>query len=167
MKIYLRDPKNSDALTILKWENDPENIGTSGNDGKFSLEDIEVLIESFTSKSGLVQFRYMIVDEDSERLIGAVDIFEIHHNKAKVGILIADKADRRKKLALQSLNLLENRVKFDFKIECLQANVELGNEASTRLFKSAGYQEKEIVDLDLFGNGQYIQTIFFEKWLNE
>ncbi len=167
MKIYLRDPKKSDASTILKWENDPENKATSGNEGNFSLEDIEVLIESFTSKSSLDQFRYVIVDEDSERLIGAVDVFEINQNKAKVGILIADKADRRKKLALQSLNLLENRVKIDFKIECLQANVELGNEASTRLFNSAGYQEKEIVDLDLFGNGQYIQTILFEKWLNE
>lgn len=164
--ICLRPPILSDAPEILKWENDPNNIATSGNTEEFDLIDIENLIRSFENKEECDQFRYIIVEKRTDRLLGAVDVFEMNNRSAKVGILIANKTDRRKGIAKRSLEILEQKVKIEFGINHLISQVSEDNIASIQLFKSVKYQEIDRCKLDLFGNGHYIKIIVFEKWLN-
>lgn len=162
-KISLRIPELTDAPTILEWENNPDNQPPELTGEKYQLTDIESLIQSF--KESKDQIRYLIIDHE-DRSLGAVDIFGMSndHVYGEVGVLIADKKNRRKGVALHALLLLEQKAVQSFGLQELRAKVETENEASIQLFLKAGYQKIESVR-ELLPNGEYIQAIIFNKWL--
>lgn len=164
--ILLRKPILSDALTILKWENNPENWSVSDNEGEYSQNDIENLIGSFTSLKAADQMRYLIEEPISKELLGAVDLFDIQEDKASVGVLIAEKRHRNKGIASQSLLLLEDVCLNHSEIRRLNATVATENHSSIALFNKCGYQKVE-KRREKLNNGEYIETILFEKWLKE
>lgn len=167
--IYLRLPIIEDADFILDWENNPDNWQYSSTETPYEHEDIVQLIQTFTDLNQLDQVRYMIVQIETNDVLGAVDVFSINRgtNEGEIGILIADPKNRRKGIASEALIQAESRVVDDFNLSKLTALVELENEASLNLFLSLNYVKNGTRKLRLFPNAPYIQTQVLEKWLKK
>lgn len=165
-KIKLRVPIQDDAELILSWENDKENWEVSENDSLYTLEDIRNLITELKDPVVAGQARYMITTGNDN--LGAVDLFQIDFNegKAGVGILIADKNNRRKGIALKALQLVEKKA-LALNVNYLTATIHTNNEPSLKLFEKAGYTKKQSAETTNLPNADYLQTILVEKWLND
>ncbi len=160
MSVVLRKPSVDDASQILEWENDPDNWEVSLNEGEYSLEDIEALIQSLDSD--VSQARYMIDIQGNS--VGAIDFYEIQDGSSGVGILV-DKSFRRKGIARKALKALDTIASHDYQLNRLFARIDPTNEASIKLFISAGYFKKDVKEEVKLPNGDYIQVLIFEKWL--
>ncbi|MFT5858905.1 MAG: diamine N-acetyltransferase [Flavobacteriaceae bacterium] len=168
-RISLREAKLEDSEIILDWENNLENWAVSNNSSHYSLMDIQLLIISLRDIRKACQARYMIIDIASNQILGSVDLYEIDWIKktAGVGVLIAEKQHRSKGYASEALFLLEKLALEDWELEYFNAEVHTTNISSANLFEKCKYQKKEGEHKAKSPNGDYIETILFEKWLKE
>ncbi|MDG1427766.1 MAG: GNAT family protein [Crocinitomicaceae bacterium] len=166
-RIALRPATLADADIILDWENNLENWAVSNNDSPYSLINIQMLILSLRNIRKACQARYMIIEINSDRILGSVDLYEIDWDKltAGVGVLISDPSDRSKGFASEALLMLEQLVIEEWDLKHFNAEVHLTNIPSIKLFENCNYVKKDVVYKALSPNGGYIETILFEKWL--
>lgn len=172
-QILLRALEPTDIDVLYSWENNTDHWRVSNNQTPFSRHLLNQYIESshqdiYSSK----QLRLVIdelVDSDSGKKnspIGCIDLFEFdpHHLRAGVGILIADKNDRRKGHATEALDLLIN-YSFDFlNLKQLFCNITVDNEPSILLFKKHGFEitgvkRSWIKEGNLFKDELFLQLI--------
>lgn len=138
--VSLRTPEMSDVDLLLEWENDVSIWLVSGTIVPFNRFQMEQYVMNSSQEIAISgQMRFMI-DNDS-KTIGTVDLFEYNqmHQRAGVGILIADKTERGKGYALQSLQELENYCRDILMLHQLHCSVQSSNKASVALFEKAGY----------------------------
>lgn len=168
-RINLRLAILEDCEVILDWENNLENWAVSNNNSPYSLRDIQMLIISLRDIRKACQARYMIIEKNTDRILGSVDLYEIDwkERKAGVGVLIANKDDRSKGYASDALLLLEKLAIDNWNLKHFNAEVHLSNTASLKLFDKCGYQKNDSAHKALSPNGDYIETILFEKWLKK
>jgi diamine N-acetyltransferase len=142
--IKLRAPEPTDLDWLYIWENDPE-VWLSGITlvpfSRFILEKyLETAhLEIFETH----QLRLMItLSGINDRPIGTIDLFDFdpYNNRAGIGILIADKTERRKGYATQSLQLLIDYCFGVLGLNQLYCNIDIENQASLQLFKNSGFQ---------------------------
>lgn len=140
--IFLRAIEPSDATKIMLWENNPENWRVSGTEAPFSMHGILEYINSIQNFRQSGELRLMICLQNSKEAIGTLDLFETNfkHGRAGVGILIAEKSERNKGFARESLNLLAVYAGAFLGLHNLTANVLEDNELSIKLFESANYE---------------------------
>jgi diamine N-acetyltransferase len=142
-KVSLRAMEPEDIETIYKWENNTENWRISNTLIPYSKYLIKQFIES--SKGDLFedkQLRLMIENSETRKIIGAVDLFDFDpfHNRAGLGILIADKNDRNKGYASQALRLAIHYCFSFLRLHQLYCNISAGNKKSLKLFKNQGFE---------------------------
>lgn len=110
------------------------------------------------------QLRLLICDENEER-IGLIDLFDINfkHQRAGVGILIANKEYREKGYAEEALRLL---MKFAFKaydIVNFHCTIQCDNTPSIRLFEKLKFirvgERKQWYKID----GEWINEYFYQR----
>jgi diamine N-acetyltransferase len=158
--IFLRAIEPKDATKLMIWENNPENWRVSGTEAPFSMHGILEYINSIQNFRQSGELRLMICKNDSKEAIGTLDLFEANfkHGRAGVGILIAEKSERNKGFAKESLDLLKEYAFVFLALHSLYANVLEDNSESIKLFESAGF--------DLIG---VRKDWFFDQkmWLNE
>lgn len=150
-QIALRALEPEDLDVLYKWEND-SRLWYYGSTltpySKFTLR--EYLANSsqdiFTSQ----QLRLMIVELESGRAIGTIDLydFDAMNQRAGIGILL-DNEYRNKGYGTQALALLEKYASQFLLMHQLYAHVPKRNEAS----------------LKLFGNRRYEQTGLLRDWI--
>lgn len=140
--IFLRAVEPSDATRILLWENNPENWRVSGTEAPFSMHGILEYINSIQNFRQSGELRLMICLQNTQDAIGTLDLFEANfkHGRAGVGILIAEKTERNKGYAKESLDLLRDYANVFLGFHNLTANVLEDNQASIQLFESAGFE---------------------------
>ncbi len=167
--ISLRSAKLEDAEIILDWENNLENWAVSSNNSPYSLIDIQMLIISLRNVRKACQARFMIIHKSSNEILGSVDLYEIDwgNKTAGVGVLISSKKYRSKGFASEALLLLEELAINEWELKHFNAEVHLTNIPSLKLFEKCGYKKKDGVIKAKSPNGDYIETILFEKWLND
>jgi diamine N-acetyltransferase len=150
-KIQLRAIEPADIDILYSWENDTDHWNVSNTITPFSRHVLTQYIESaqldiYTTK----QLRLMI-DELSDssptatqhyKTIGCIDLFdfEYNHQRAGIGILIADKLDRGKGFASEALTLITNYCFELLNLNQLYCNVTVDNEMSILLFKKHGFE---------------------------
>lgn len=164
--IYIRPVTVLDAQFVLEWENDPEwNNREEG--GAYSIIDILQFIHELADVHKAKQARWVICSQKDDRPIGAVDLTEIDFIKqeASVGVLIHNKKDRRKGIALYSLQLLEVEAA-KLGIRRLLSTVYESNEGSVNLFTKCDFEKIGNTDVQNFKDGTYIKAIIFEKCVN-
>ncbi|MGB0915624.1 MAG: GNAT family N-acetyltransferase [Crocinitomicaceae bacterium] len=168
MSISIRQIDISDAAEVLRWENDVENWSASNNDSPYQLWDIVRLIESLHDIERAKQGRWMIIEDSSERRIGTVDLcaIDFDSNEAIVGILIANKSDRQKGFALESLKLIEEEA-LKLGLEKLTCMIHPTNHGSIKLFEKSNFNKIGLSDDKYLSDGVYIEALLFEKWLKE
>ena len=97
--IRLRAVEPEDLELLYRWENDETNWRQSNTIVPFSRYTLKKYIAgSGKSIFETGQLRLMIDVLPDERTVGTIDLYDFdhYHNRAGVGILIADQADRKK-----------------------------------------------------------------------
>jgi diamine N-acetyltransferase len=142
--IRLRAIEKSDLEYIYNWENDPSNWSYSYTYTPFSKDVLKLYIEQagqdiYTSK----QLRLMIDLEDNGNVktIGCVDLFDFEprHQRAGVGILIGDEANRKNGYASEALKQLISYAFTTLNLNQLFCNIAVDNTASLVLFTNHGF----------------------------
>jgi diamine N-acetyltransferase len=139
---YLRALEPSDLEVLYKWENDPETWKISHTLVPFSKHQLKQYVESPQDIFAHQQVRFIICNKEDDRPIGAIDLFdfEVIHQRAGVGILIADSSDRGKGYGREALQLLIGYAFKRLPLEQLYCNILTDNEPSLKLFQNAGFE---------------------------
>lgn len=167
-EIYIRPVNHADAELILDWENNEENWSVSENDSPYSIVDIIVLIGELKNVLKAKQARWMICLTESGKPIGNVDLTEINFNDhcCSIGILIANRANRRKGYALKALQLIESEA-LRLNLRKMRCTVHSDNRSSVDLFLKKDYVKIGIENPSSSEEDDYIEIIIFEKCLKK
>jgi diamine N-acetyltransferase len=162
--ISLRAIEPSDIDVLYQWENDTDNWKVSNTQAPFSHFVLEQYIASahldiYTAK----QLRLIICDA-TNRSVGCIDLFDFepNHQRAGIGVLIAEKDDRKKGFASEALQVLIEYCFFTLNLHQLYCNITIDNEASILLFQKHGFEitgikKKWIRDGSLFKDELILQ----------
>ncbi len=140
--ISLRAIEPQDIDTLYQWENDTENWNVSSTQTPFSRFVLEQYIaSSHQDIYNVKQLRLMICNVEN-KAVGCIDIFDFdpNHQRAGVGILIAEKTDRQKGYASEALELLMAYSFLSLNLHQLYCNITIDNEASILLFQKHGFK---------------------------
>ena len=156
-----------DTLAVMIWENNPDNWEVSENNSPYTLCDINRLVTNLEDIKIAKQARFIICLNEDDSPIGTIDLFSIDFElkATSVGILISEKGNRRKGYALESLELMESEIK-ELNIDKIEAKVHLNNKGSLNLFKKANYKKKQLNE-SVSENPDYLNVVYFEKWLKK
>lgn len=141
-KIRLRAVEPEDIELMYRWENDSEVWEVSGTLVPFSRHTLRRFLEE--QQFSVVQTgqqRFMIENEEG-CAVGAVDLFGFDpmHDRAGIGILIADEEDRRRGYARDAIETLCRYGREVLGLHQLWCNVAAGNSASLGLFHACGFE---------------------------
>ena len=168
--IKLRAIEPSDLDLIFQWENDPENWLISNTSIPFSRHILNKYIENAQQDIYEArQLRLMIDLMDPQgnilNVIGTIDLFDFDpvHRRAGVGILIAEKENRRQGLASEALSVLTEYAFGTLLLHQLYCNIATNNEVSLKLFKRHGFVEVGIKNDWLRRNHKWLDVILLQK----
>ena len=140
-RIRLRALEPQDVATLYQWENDTAIWVASNTQVPFS----KFVLEQYVAASHLdlhtnKQLRLMITTKEGLD-VGAIDLFDFdsQHQRAGIGILVAEKMDRGKGYATEALNLLIQYCFTQLHLHQLYCNITIDNEASIQLFKKHNF----------------------------
>ena len=148
--ITLRAVEPADIELLYRWENDTENWQLSNTQTPFSVYTLEQYVagaqeDIYTAK----QLRLMIdtnpdpqVAGEQIRCTGCIDLFDFDPNNRRVGIgiLIAEKSDRKKGYASEAIRLLVDYCFTTLDMKQVYCNILIDNEPSILLFQKHGFQ---------------------------
>ena len=144
--VKLRAPEPTDVDLLYAWENNMEIWTASNTVTPFSRYVLKKYLEtSHLDIYETKQLRLVIEAKTQSSLmlvpVGLIDLFDFDpfHQRAGIGILIANKEYRQKGYATEALNLL---IKYSFEtlqIHQLYCNISTDNQPSLQLFKNAGF----------------------------
>jgi diamine N-acetyltransferase len=141
-KVNLRAIEPADIDEVYQWENDTSIWHLSNTIAPYSRFVLEQYLagahqDIFTSK----QLR-LVICLPSAKPIGCIDLFDFDplHQRAGVGILIVDHADRGKGYASEALALLIGYCRDILHLNQLYCNITSGNDSSLKLFASQGFE---------------------------
>jgi diamine N-acetyltransferase len=144
--VRLRSLEPEDLEILYKWENNTEIWCVSNTLVPFSKHVLKQYLENahldiFQTK----QFRFIIETIEGEP-IGAIDLFDFdpYHNRAGIGILIAEKSKRNYGFGTEALKVLINYTKKVLQLNQLFCNITADNFNSIRLFENAGFERTGI-----------------------
>jgi diamine N-acetyltransferase len=141
-EIILRAPEPEDLEILYKWENDESIWLLSNTIEPFSKHTLRQYIESSRStifESG--QMRLMIDHAESSKTLGSIDLFDFDplNHRAGIGVLIADKSERRKGFASMAVEFIIEYSFSKLKLHQLYCNILSSNRHSINLFTALGF----------------------------
>ena len=140
--IELRAPEPEDLEILFQWENNPAVWHVSNTLVPISKYTLKKYLENADKDIyEMKQLRLIIQLKESKKPVGAIDLFEFDpfHNRAGVGVLIAEPEERKKGYARQSLETL---IKYCFEVlnfHQLYCNIAKDNRESISLFTNSGF----------------------------
>ena len=142
-RLLLRALEPEDLNLLYRWENDTsiwEISETLSPVSRFILK--KYLANSHKDIYETRQLRMMIQLQEENRPIGTIDLFDFDHfhQRAAVGILIAESEERRKGYALEALELLLSYCSRILKLHQLYCTISVDNQSSLELFQKAGFK---------------------------
>ncbi len=141
-EILLRAPEPEDLELLYHWENDT-SIWLLSNTltplSKYTLKKYIEISSKSIYESG--QLRLMIELQSTGQTIGIIDLFEFDpfNQRAGVGILIADKGERRKGYAKMAIEALVDYAFNRLKLHQIYCNILADNTNSINLFEGLGF----------------------------
>lgn len=142
-KVLLRALEPEDLESLYKWENDTEiwNISeTLSPVSRFILK--KYLENSHKDIFETKQIRFIIQSLENNSPLGTIDLFDFDHfhKRAAMGILIAEKDNRKRGYAREAIELLKSYCRDVLKLNQIYCTVSVTNKASVDLFTRAGFQ---------------------------
>lgn len=142
--VRLRAVEPEDTDLLYRWENDCDVWLVSGTTAPFSREQMRRFIARQQDADIFCgQLRLMIETKAGARTVGAVDLFEFDplNSRVGLGILIYESTDRGRGYAADAVRTLCRHLRERLHLHQVWCNVGTDNEASLRLFRSAGFSE--------------------------
>jgi diamine N-acetyltransferase len=146
-EIRLRALEPEDLELLYKWENNESHWIISNTIKPFSRYTLRRYLEnSHRSIYETGQLRFMIEHIPDNVTIGTIDIFDFDpfHNRAGLGILIANEDYRRQGYASMSLKCLIDYCFKTLQLHQLYCNILANNCESMDLFKKQGFVQSGI-----------------------
>jgi diamine N-acetyltransferase len=167
--VYLRAVEPEDATKIMIWENNPENWRVSGTEALYSMHGILEYINSIQNFRQCGEQRLIICKKEDNTAIGTLDLFEasFKHGRAGIGILIAEKEERGKGYASESLNLLIDYSTKFLGFHNLFAHVLSDNKESIKLFENLGFRLVGIKKEWFYDHGKWIDERIYQLCLKK
>ncbi|MDX1653224.1 MAG: GNAT family protein [Brumimicrobium sp.] len=165
--IFLRQPDSSDATTLLFWENNISNWRVSETEAPYSMHQIISYIEAASEVRNNKQVRMIICENGTEKPLGNIDLYDISfkHKRAGVGILIADKEDRKKGFAAEALVLIQKYAKDSLELKQLHCIIQSDNTDSFNLFEKQGFEKSGERKKWYIFKEKEIDAYFYQKFL--
>lgn len=141
-EIILRPPQQGDIDLLYRWENDRSVWQVSNTFAPYTRNEIiQHIKDSGKTIFETGQARYIICLAVDLTPVGIVDLFEfdLFHQRAGIGILIADESHRRKGYARMAVEAIIAYCFNHLKIHQLYCSILPDNLASIALFKGAGF----------------------------
>lgn len=154
--IILRALEPEDLEILYKWENDTSLWQFSNNIAPFSRYVLKEYIASsiqddiFTSR----QQRFMIVDAESGRAVGTIDLFDFEplHRRVGLGMLVYEDSDRDKGYGREAVQKIIEYCKQTLFIHNIYCDILSNNDACLHLFEASGFslagEKKDWVNID-------------------
>ena len=141
-KVWLRALEPSDIDEVFQWENDTTIWHLSNTIAPYSRFVLEQYLaeahqDIFTAK----QLR-LVISLPGGKAIGCIDLFDFEplHQRAGVGILIAEPMDRGKGYVSDALSLLIRYCRDTMQLHQLYCHITCDNESSLKLFTNLGFE---------------------------
>jgi diamine N-acetyltransferase len=147
LEIRLRALEPEDLELLYKWENNESHWIISNTIKPFSRYTLRRYLEnSHRSIYETGQLRFMIEHIPDNVTIGTIDIFDFDpfHNRAGIGILVANEDYRRKGYASMALKCLIDYCFKTLQLHQLYCNILANNCESMDLFKKQGFVQSGI-----------------------
>ncbi|MCD6332387.1 MAG: GNAT family N-acetyltransferase [Bacteroidales bacterium] len=160
--VALRALEPEDEELLFRWENNPSVWRVSHTLTPISRHQIKeylahIHLDIFQTR----QLRLVITHTDNDQQpIGLIDLFDYDpfHQRAGVGILIAENKNRHRGFASEALELLVNYAFTSLMLYQLYASMTVDNPVSLQLFEKTGFK--------LIGTRKgWIRT--FDGWMDE
>lgn len=163
--IYLRALEPNDLEFIYAVENDESIWEVSHTQTPYSRFLIRQYLENaqqdiYEAK----QLRLAICKDQDFPALGLIDLFDFDpkNNRAGVGILIKDSANRNSGIGTEALDLLLQYAFTQLNLHQLYANIDIENEVSLALFTNFGFQKIGVKKQWNLVNGQYKDEALFQ-----
>jgi diamine N-acetyltransferase len=139
----LRALEPGDIDLMYAWENDTAVWSVSGTLAPFSRHTLERFIQEQQFDIFQTRQQRLFIETLGGIPVGALDFFELDpiNRRAGIGILIHDDALRGKGYASDAVETACRYAREVLNLHQLWCNVGADNEASLRLFRSAGFTE--------------------------
>lgn len=139
-KVFLRAVEPDDLLVLLNWENTTDYWDISHTLAPFSETVLKHYVQSAQDIYAVRQVRLIICENESQKPVGAVDLFDFEprHQRASIGILI-DPKYRNKKYAASAIDLVKQYALEIIGIRNLFACMIETNLPSIALFEKTGF----------------------------
>jgi diamine N-acetyltransferase len=164
-EIKLRAVEPEDLELLYEWENENEYWIISNTTVPFSKYTLKRYIEnSHRNIYEAGQLRLMIEHISSGTTIGAIDLFDFDafHKRAGIGVLIANKAFRKKGYATMALTCLIDYCFKSLLLHQLYCNILENNHESLLLFKKMGFVEAGRKNDWILTKEGYVTEIMFQ-----
>ena len=141
--ILFRALEPSDVDVLYDWENDTENWLVSNTQSPFSRFVLEQYLASAHQDIYTVkQQRFMICHLSDNKPLGTIELFDFdpNHQRAGIGILIAEKSERKKGYASEAVDIM---IQYGFEVlnlRQLYCNITTDNEPSISLFQKHKFE---------------------------
>ena len=163
--IYLRALEPEDLEFIYTIENDESIWHVSNTQTPYSKFLIKQYLENaqqdiFEAK----QLRLAICKNDSFEAVGLIDLFDFdpRNNRAGIGIVVHQEAQRNNGIGKEALQLLINYSFSQLHLHQLFANIGVSNEASLTLFTTFGFEKIGIKKDWILINNQYQDEAIYQ-----
>lgn len=156
-KVHLRALEPEDLDFVHKIENNEDFWEISSTQTPYSKFLIRQYIENAHRDIFDIKQLRLVICTKRGRQVGLIDVYDLEprDKRAAIGILIADKKDRRKGYGSESLGLLCDYCFTHLGLHQVYANVTANNKDSMRIFENNGFRKIGLKkDWTLF-NGKY------------
>ncbi|WP_299220711.1 GNAT family N-acetyltransferase [uncultured Aquimarina sp.] len=141
--IYLRALEPEDLDFVYLIENDERIWEMSTTQTPYSRFLIKQYLENAHQDIYEAKQLRLVICSYDEATLGLIDLFDFNptHNRAGVGILIAEQVHRGKGYGKEALTLIKNYGKTHLRLHQLYANIAEDNLASIKLFEKEGFKK--------------------------
>ena len=163
----LRALEPGDIDLMYAWENDTAVWSVSGTLTPFSRHTLERFIQEQQFDIFQTRQQRLFIETLGGIPVGALDFFELDpiNRRAGIGILIHDDALRGKGYASDAVETACRYAREVLNLHQLWCNVGADNEASLRLFRSAGFTEIGVKRDWLWRPDGYHDEVMLQKML--
>ena len=140
--IKLRALEPTDVDLIYTWENNTAIWKVSNTIVPFSKETISQFISYERDIYADKQLRLVICKTEDDKAIGTIDLFDfdMRHQRAGVGVLLADESERKKGYASEALEIVIQYGFTTLMLHQLYCNIPSDNVGSVKLFEKHGFK---------------------------
>lgn len=163
-KVFLRALEPEDLDFVHKLENDENFWEISSTQAPYSKFLIRQYIENAHRDIYDIKQLRLVICTKRGRPVGLIDVFDLDpkDRRAALGILIADKKDRKKGFGAESLSLLCDFCFTHLGLHQVYANVTEGNNDSKRVFENNGFRKVGLKKEWTLFNGEFKDELLYQ-----